>query len=73
MSDHGIPWFAAILIFSILVGAGSAWLFFTDHVADWQIKRLQSRWTRRLKRIFGFLFILSGVWFAWEYIHLAKL
>jgi hypothetical protein len=51
-----------------MFGMGSAYLFFADHICDWQIRRLQSRWFRVFMRAFGIFFIATGLIFVFTLV-----
>lgn len=65
--NQGLPWPVAIIPVVMFLGFGCAYLFFTDHLCDWQIKLLKSRRLRRSYRIMGAIFVVGGLAFAWAF------
>jgi threonine/homoserine/homoserine lactone efflux protein len=59
------PLFVQIFVPLFFVGFGSLYLFFTDYILDRTIRWLQSRWYRRMMRVIGLLFIVSGPIIGW--------
>jgi hypothetical protein len=58
---HLLPWPIGLIALALLAGWGSAFLFFTDRIAEWQIRRLQANWYRVAMRISGGLFLAIGL------------
>jgi hypothetical protein len=60
-----LPWIV-VLGMAIFWGAlGSAYLFFCDHLCDWQIRLLQSRGQRLFIRCIGLVLLLLIVPWLW--------
>ena len=64
MQHHAFPWPAAAFVIVVFIGLGIAFLCFADHLCDWQIRMLQSRWYRRTTRGYGAVMIVVGVCFV---------
>ncbi len=61
---HQNSFVIGVLSALMFAGFGAAPLFFTDHILDWQIRMMQSRWYRRTSRALGLLIMLFGLGLA---------
>jgi threonine/homoserine/homoserine lactone efflux protein len=64
MQHHAFPWPAAAFFIVAVIGLGITCLCFADHLCDWQIRMLQSRWYRWTTRGYGVVLIFFGLFFA---------
>ena len=65
MQHHAFPWPAAAFFIVVAIGLGIICLCFADHLCDWQIRMLQSRWYRWTTRGYGAAMIVFGLFFVW--------
>jgi small neutral amino acid transporter SnatA (MarC family) len=63
-----MPWPMAITGALIFAAWGCLYLFFADHICDWQIKWLQSNGSRRFIRLAGIALMVFGLIFVWPFL-----
>jgi hypothetical protein len=61
MQHSSFPWPAAAFFIVAVIGLGIACLCFADHLCDWQIRMLRSRWYRWTTRGYGAVMIIVGL------------